>query len=71
MISEPLEFSRDGHRYRAQVVHTPRAPADAPAVAMWFVSVDDGPERPVYPASEKDVLGEDLERLLAKAAGEG
>jgi hypothetical protein len=71
MITEPLEFFRDGRRYRAQIVHTPHTPADAPAIAMWFVSIDDGPERPVYPASEDDVPGEELERLLAKAAGGG
>jgi hypothetical protein len=71
-----LEFTRDEHRYRAELRSEPGAPSSARqptslSRGIWFVSMDGGPP---HPAFEADVRDEDTEefrgRIVSAARGE-
>lgn len=68
-----LEFTREGHRYRAELRPDAgsRDPSSSMAKGVWFVSMDGNPP---HPAFEADVRDEDTEqfrrRVVAAALGE-
>ena len=59
-----IGFSAQGRQFHARV-ESSDVPASHP---MWFVRIDDGPERPVFAASVYDLPGPELEARLARAA---
>lgn len=70
MIIEPIEFTRDGRHYRAEIVPVPRVPAPESGDLMWFLTIDGQEEvGPVCRASEDDVPGTELADKLLRGLG--
>ena len=69
-----LEFTRDGHRYRAELRSGLDASAEAtgtPPQGFWFVSRDGDLPRPAFEADMRDEDTEDFRtRIVAAAGGE-
>jgi hypothetical protein len=69
-----LEFTRDEHRYRAELRSgsgQPHAETETPSQAFWYVSVDGEPPRLAFDADGRDEDTEEFRaRIVAAARGE-
>ena len=66
-----LEFTRDGHRFRAELRPDPDAapePSRALAQGAWFVSMDGNPPRRAFDADVHDEDTEEFRRRVVSAA---
>jgi hypothetical protein len=68
-----LEFTREGHRYRAELRPDvgPRDPSSGMARGFWFVSMDGNPPLRAFEASVRDEDTEEFRRHVVAAAGAG
>jgi hypothetical protein len=63
-----LEFTRDEHRYRAELRSEPGASSHAHERGFWFVSIDGNPAHPAFEADVRDEDTEEFRRRIVSAA---